>query len=69
MRVTEFAIGAKRQRLEIPTPLQSFRFASGTYVKVKVGRRYRFSFSYSIDTEGAGRLDRQQSPMMPAGAL
>jgi NAD(P)H-flavin reductase len=69
MRVPEFALGAKRQRLELQTPLQSFRFASGRYVRVKVGRRYRFSFSYSIDTEGRADLDRQQSPMMPAGAL
>jgi hypothetical protein len=51
MLVPELALVAKRQRLELPTPLQSFRFASGRYAKVKVGCRYRFSFSHSIDTE------------------
>jgi NAD(P)H-flavin reductase len=62
MRVPEFALGANSQRLELPTPLQSFRFASGRYVRVKVGRRYRFSFSYSIDTEGRADLIASNRP-------
>jgi hypothetical protein len=51
--VPEFALVVKRQRLELSTPLQSFRFPSGGYARLAVSVYFAINLGCAQTTKAS----------------